>query len=229
MKDAQKGVRMTDDEENGLIEFKPAPSHQVLRPTDAALTNVDRLAESIAREMGYSGAAYALEVVSIQDWVYAQAKLGELRLYREDKPFPFVVDALFEFHGGLRLSSLDVQKVRVQFVGEPNVEPQRGPVSADRQVPPPHFPNWSLKKPKRYPGYRKPLNDLLKLTHASGQSCPTARDVLDAWRQKPPPEVCEVMADGLKYYDGPGNVRAATLKAITQAINGLVHRTNTDE
>ena len=118
MKEAQKGVRMTDDEENGLIEFKPAPSHQVLRPTDAGLTNVDRLAESIAREMGYSGAAFALEVVSIQDWVYGEAKKGNLRLYREDKPYPFVAGALFEFHSGLRLSSLDVQKVRAEYFGD---------------------------------------------------------------------------------------------------------------
>ena len=220
---------MTGETSDWHLEEVPEPSHQVLRPTDAGLTNVDRLAESIAREMGYSGAAYALEVVSIQDWVYAQAKLGELRLYREDKPFPFVVDALFEFHGGLRLFSLDVQKVRGQFLGEPNVEPQRGPTAADRQEPPPSRPNWSLKKPKRYPGYRKPLYDLLKLAHGSGQSCPTAREVLDAWRQKPPPEVCEVMADDLKYYDGTGNVCITSLKAITQAINGLVHKTNTDE
>jgi len=122
MKEAQKGVRMTDEEDSGLVESEPAPSQQVLRPTDAGLTNVDRLAESIAREIGYSGAAYALEVVHIQDWVYEQAKLGVLRLYREDKPFPFVFGGLLEFHGGLRLASLDAQKVRAEFLGESSAQ-----------------------------------------------------------------------------------------------------------
>lgn len=50
MKEAQKGVRMTDEEDSGLVESEPAPSQQVLRPTDAGLTNVDRL-KTLARRL----------------------------------------------------------------------------------------------------------------------------------------------------------------------------------
>lgn len=65
----KKAVRMTDDEQSGFIEAQPASSKQVLRPSDAGLMSVDRMAEGIAREIGYSGAAYGMEVVHIQQGV----------------------------------------------------------------------------------------------------------------------------------------------------------------
>ncbi len=83
-------------------------------------------------------------------------------------------------------------------------------------------PNWSLKTSiKRAPGYRWPLYQVLKAAHTAGQPCPKARDVLDAWKQSPPSDVL-VMTDGVKYNDGLGNPKEANLKAIQQAIKGLL-------
>ena len=89
-------------------------------------------------------------------------------------------------------------------------------------LPPPPEVEWNLVRPKRYPGYRKPLYDFLKAAHAAGEPCPKAREVIDAWKLKPPREVPEVMADELKYYDVNGDTKTADLKAIQQAIKGLL-------
>lgn len=80
-------------------------------------------------------------------------------------------------------------------------------------------------KPKlsieRAPGYRWPLYQLLKTAHAAGGSCPKPREVLEIWKFNPPLDI-EVMTDGVKYNDGLGNQREANLKAIGQAIKGLL-------
>lgn len=81
--------------------------------------------------------------------------------------------------------------------------------------------NWPLVKPQRFPGYRKPLYDLLKAAQIDGKPCPTARNVLDTWRDKMPPEVMEVMTDGLKYYDAKGDAKPADLNAIRKAIGRM--------
>lgn len=113
---------MNDESSEGILKDAPAPTEQVLRPNDVGFVNVDRLSESIAREMGYSGTAFGLEVVNIQNWIFSRAQLEEFRLYREDKPFPFIVDALYEMHGGLRLTDADASKVRVKFLGSQSVQ-----------------------------------------------------------------------------------------------------------
>ena len=82
-------------------------------------------------------------------------------------------------------------------------------------------PVWRLTEPKRYQGYGKPLYDLLKATHIAGQPRPKPRDVLDAWKKNRPPEVTEVMVDGIKYYDANGNTKTADLGAIRAAINRM--------
>ena len=82
--------------------------------------------------------------------------------------------------------------------------------------------NWTLKKPQRFPGYTKPLYDLLKAAHITGQPCPKARDVLDKWKENPPPDVAEVTDNGLKYYDAKGNTKPADLGAIRKAIGRMV-------
>ncbi len=96
---------------------KSALGQQKTHPTDAELTRVDQLAKNIAREMGYSGTAYAIEVVSIQNWVYDQAEHGSLRMYREDRLFPFVSEGIDAPHGALRLANHDAKKVRTKFLG----------------------------------------------------------------------------------------------------------------
>ena len=74
---------------------------------------------------------------------------------------------------------------------------------------------------ERAPGYRWPLYQVLRDAHTAGKPCPKAREVLDIWREKPPPEV-QVMSDGVKYNDGLGNPKEADLKAIQQAIKNLL-------
>jgi len=81
--------------------------------------------------------------------------------------------------------------------------------------------NWTLNKPERFQGYGKPLYDLLKAAHIAGQPCPKARDVLDAWKLKHPPEVFEVTNEGLKYYDAKGNPKPADLEAIRKRIDRM--------
>lgn len=83
-------------------------------------------------------------------------------------------------------------------------------------------PGWKLKTSiERAPGYRWPLYQVLKAAHMAGQPCPKARDVLTTWTVRPPPDV-QVMPDGVKYNDGLGNPKEANLKAIQQAIKGLL-------
>ena len=83
-------------------------------------------------------------------------------------------------------------------------------------------PAWSLKRPERFPGYRKPLYDFLKAAHAAGQPKPGARDVLDKWKENPPPDVATVTDNGLKYYDAKGNTKPADLDAIRKAIDRII-------
>lgn len=84
--------------------------------------------------------------------------------------------------------------------------------------------DWQLIKPKRFPGYRKPLFDYLKAEKEAGHSLPKARDVLDEWKKRKPVEVFEVTNEGLKYYDGNGGVKAADLDAIRKAIDRQVKK-----
>jgi predicted RNase H-like HicB family nuclease len=81
--------------------------------------------------------------------------------------------------------------------------------------------SWTLIKPKRFQGYGKPLHDLLRAAQIDGKPCPTARDVLDTWQDKMPPEVMEVMTGGLKYYDAKGDAKHADLNAIRKAIGRM--------
>lgn len=83
---------------------------------------------------------------------------------------------------------------------------------------------WSLEPtPSRMPGYRWPLYQVLKAAHVAGEPCPKARQVLDAWKLKPPPEL-KVMPDSVQFNDGVGNPKEADLKAIQQSIKGLLQR-----
>lgn len=85
-------------------------------------------------------------------------------------------------------------------------------------------PAWSLITTlQRAPGYRWPLYQALKEALTAGRPCPKAREVLEAWKQNTPPEL-EVMTDGVKYSDSKGNTKEADLKAIQQAIKGLIKK-----
>ncbi len=135
---------MHEEHGEGLINDVPAPSEQVLRPIETGLVNVDRLAESIARELDYTGSAFALEVVHIQDWIFGRARAGELRLFREDKPFPFILDGLYELHGGLRLSDAEAAKVEIHFLGSKPAMPKSERSDHSTAVAP-SGDNWKMR------------------------------------------------------------------------------------
>ena len=80
---------------------------------------------------------------------------------------------------------------------------------------------WELKRPKKYPGYRKALFDFLRAARTQSRPRPTARDVLDEWRLKRPFGVARTTLDTIDYLDGNGTEKTADLKAIQQAINNL--------
>lgn len=82
-------------------------------------------------------------------------------------------------------------------------------------------PGWSLTTPKRFTGYTAPLHRLLAAAHRDGKTCPTARDVLEAWRTKKPAEIAQVLADGFDFYDANGNTKAANLAAIRKVIGRM--------
>jgi hypothetical protein len=75
----------------------------------------------------------------------------------------------------------------------------------------------------RAPGYRWPLYQFIKAAHIAGKPCPKPRDFLVWLKAYPEPEL-EAMSDGLKYNDGVGNPKEADLKAIQQAIKGLLQK-----
>ncbi len=106
-----------------------------------------------------------------------------------------------------------------RYPGQSNKFPP-SPVEAGVQQKAP-VAAWNLVRPKRLPGYRKSLFDFLRAAQMAGKSCPSARDVLDAWKTNPPFDV-QVMADSIKYNNGMGTLKEANLKAIQQAIKALL-------
>jgi hypothetical protein len=82
--------------------------------------------------------------------------------------------------------------------------------------------SWRVVERKRFKGYIYPLYLLLKTECDAGKEKPNARNVIEAWKDKKPSDVSEVMDREIKYYDSNGNIKSADLKAIQQAIKGLI-------
>ena len=80
---------------------------------------------------------------------------------------------------------------------------------------------WTLRDPERYQGYGKPLYDALRSAHDEGRDLPRARDILDIWNKKQPPEIIEVLSDSVKYYDSNNNSKTATVRAVQKSIGRL--------
>ncbi|WPC65679.1 hypothetical protein SBP18_14425 [Rhodoferax ferrireducens] len=134
----------------------------------------------------------------------------------------------------VRVTALTLQEiVRIWRSEQAATEPQQVPAillaapvvaesACDGVEPAKAGPGWSLKTSlERAPGYRWPLYQVLKAAHIAGQPCPHARNVLDTWAINPPLDL-QVMPDGVKYNDALGNPKEANLKAIQQAIKGLM-------
>ncbi len=84
--------------------------------------------------------------------------------------------------------------------------------------------SWTVRKPKRQPGYSPALLRLLGEIHEKGQPRPTAREVIELWRNNPPQEVDKVLADSIDYYDAKGNTKPATLRAIAATIKRMTEQ-----
>lgn len=82
-------------------------------------------------------------------------------------------------------------------------------------------PAWTVSKPQRYNGYTAPLHRLLAAAHRDGKTCPTARDVVEDWRNNTPAEIAKVLPDGFDYYDAKGDTKTADLEAIRKAIGRM--------
>lgn len=82
-------------------------------------------------------------------------------------------------------------------------------------------PAWTVIKPLRYNGYTAPLHRLIAAAHRDGKPCPTARDVVEAWRNNAPAEIAKVLPDGFDYYDTKGDTKTADLEAIRKAIGRM--------
>ena len=80
---------------------------------------------------------------------------------------------------------------------------------------------WTLAKPQRFNGYTVPLHRLIAAAHREGKPCPTARDVVEAWRINAPAEIAKVLPDGFDYYDAKGDTKTADLEAIRKAIRRM--------
>jgi hypothetical protein len=98
--------------------------------------------------------------------------------------------------------------------------------SASRDAEPRSAPEeWSIEEPSRTRGYTAAVVRLLAAAHKAGKAPPTAREMLEEWRARPPAEIFEVMSHGIKYYDAAGDPRGeADLNAIGDVIRRRVKR-----
>lgn len=82
---------------------------------------------------------------------------------------------------------------------------------------------WTVIRPERFGGYRAPLYRFLQSAHREGKSLPTAHDVVEAWRTKPPPEIAQVLADSIDYYEAQGGIKTANTAAIRKSIKRMTN------
>lgn len=108
------GVRMAEDTNGKEPEF----------------TSVDDLAASLCREMGYGGRAnardsveFAWQCTTLQNDIFKACEQGLAKLYRDDRPYPFVFGGLDAQHGGLRLKAQGVATLRCRFLDSPEPAP----------------------------------------------------------------------------------------------------------
>ena len=81
--------------------------------------------------------------------------------------------------------------------------------------------SWALVKPTRCDGLATPIHRVLKLALSANSARPSARDVLESFRVKLPPEVARVLADGCDYFDTKGNEASADLESIRKRIDKM--------
>lgn len=80
---------------------------------------------------------------------------------------------------------------------------------------------WTVIRPMREQGYNPALYRFLLTESNGGRKRPTARQVMEAWRNSLPPEVAKVLPDSVDYYDASGDLKSASVRAITAAIGRM--------
>lgn len=118
-----------------------------------------------------------------------------------------------------RVTGYDVHALADEYTAPEakQAEPQAAPVADSAR----EAPDWTLRKPQRYNGYTSPLHRLLAAAHRDGKPCPSARDVVEAWRNNAPAEIAKVLPDGVDYYDANGDTKTVDLEAIRKAIGRM--------
>ncbi len=119
--------------------------------------------------------------------------------------------------GKLTADSLFALAVEVKAI-EAHQKTKDSPQARPAPASAPEASGWVVHKPERLYGYSVPLYLFLAKAHREGKPRPTARDVVEAWRQEPPAEIAQVLPDSVDYYDSKGNTKAADLDAIGKAI-----------
>lgn len=174
------------------------------------------------------------------DLSVALASIGEL-MFRGDR-YRLWTDAMSELAAntsaadfarwlaaqGEQPSQMVAAWFKTQGVGAAT-EPQPAPASEPQPVAhlPDHAPatsnrdGWPLHKPERFQGYIVPLYRLLRASHTDGKSKPSARDVLEAWRDNQPAEIAKMLPDGFDYYDRQGNTKPVSLQVLQKAIDRM--------
>ena len=122
------------------------------------------------------------------------------------------------------LTAMVRELLEPQAQAAPVVPVGEAPRAAPERAQAAPIPAWRVNKPQRNTGYNRPLHALLTAALMEGRPCPTARDVVEAWRIKKPLEIEQVLPDSLDYYDSKGNTKPANLAAIREAIKRMTNK-----
>lgn len=85
-------------------------------------------------------------------------------------------------------------------------------------------PAWSPNAPRRSVGYTYALYRTLLIWRRAGRTRPTARQILEMWREDKPQEIAKVLTDGFDYYDANGDTKGADVRALQKAIGRMTDR-----
>lgn len=120
-----------------------------------------------------------------------------------------------------RVTGINVHALADAFADQAPEEPQDAKPGPAQATTPPEQPAWTFREPMRYQGYALPLSRVLKAAFIEGRTKPTAREVLERFRENSPLEVAKFFADSFDYYTADGETKNANLDAITEAIRRM--------
>lgn len=79
---------------------------------------------------------------------------------------------------------------------------------------------WTVRRPQRFGGYTLPLHRFLAAAHQDGKPRPTARDVLEAWRNSTPPKLQQCCRTGSTITTPAATQKQPTLKHYARQLDG---------